>query len=52
MGLNVSATAAELPDTGTSLSRVLGAPVDRGPVLLAFLRAVERRYLPLGGGAR
>ena len=46
VGLNVSTTAAELPDTGTSLSRVLGATVDRGPVLLAFLRALERRYLP------
>jgi BirA family biotin operon repressor/biotin-[acetyl-CoA-carboxylase] ligase len=44
VGLNVSTTAAELPDTGTSLSRVLGATVDRGPVLLAFLRAVEKRY--------
>lgn len=43
-GLNVSTTAAELPDTGTSLSVVTGATVDRGPVLLAFLRAVERRY--------
>src|SRR3954454_24421185 len=43
-GLNVDTDAAELPDTGTSLSMVLGAPVDRGPVLLAFLRAVERRY--------
>jgi biotin-[acetyl-CoA-carboxylase] ligase BirA-like protein len=45
VGLNVSTTAGELPDTGTSLARVLGAPVDRGPVLLAFLRAVEKRYL-------
>ena len=44
VGLNVNTTADELPDTGTSLSRVLGAAVDRGPVLLAFLRAVERRY--------
>jgi BirA family biotin operon repressor/biotin-[acetyl-CoA-carboxylase] ligase len=44
VGLNVSTTAAELPDTGTSLSRVTGAAVDRAPVLLAFLRAVERRY--------
>jgi BirA family biotin operon repressor/biotin-[acetyl-CoA-carboxylase] ligase len=44
VGLNVSTTAAELPDTGTSLSRVLGATVDRGPVLLAFLRALEKRY--------
>jgi BirA family biotin operon repressor/biotin-[acetyl-CoA-carboxylase] ligase len=45
VGLNVSTTAAELPDTGTSLSRVLGAPVDRRPVLLAFLRTLEKRYL-------
>jgi biotin-[acetyl-CoA-carboxylase] ligase BirA-like protein len=45
VGLNVSTTAEELPDTGTSLARVLGAPVDRGPLLLAFLRAVERRYV-------
>ncbi|MGZ4541313.1 MAG: biotin--[acetyl-CoA-carboxylase] ligase [Blastococcus sp.] len=44
VGLNVSTTADELPDTGTSLSAVTGAAVDRGPVLLAFLRAVERRY--------
>jgi BirA family biotin operon repressor/biotin-[acetyl-CoA-carboxylase] ligase len=44
VGLNVSTTADELPDTGTSLSRVTGATVDRGPVLLGFLRAVERRY--------
>jgi BirA family biotin operon repressor/biotin-[acetyl-CoA-carboxylase] ligase len=44
VGLNVSTTAAELPDTGTSLAAVLGAPVDRGPVLLAFLRAFELRY--------
>jgi len=44
VGLNVSTTAAELPDTGTSLSRVSGSTVDRAPVLLAFLRAIERRY--------
>jgi BirA family transcriptional regulator, biotin operon repressor / biotin---[acetyl-CoA-carboxylase] ligase len=44
VGLNVSTTAAELPETATSLSEVLGAPVDRGPVLLAFLRAFEARY--------
>jgi BirA family transcriptional regulator, biotin operon repressor / biotin---[acetyl-CoA-carboxylase] ligase len=43
-GLNVNTNADELPDTGTSLSVVTGAPVDRGPLLLAFLRAVERRY--------
>ena len=46
VGLNVNTDAAELPDTGTSLSRITGAPVDRGPVLLAFLRALERRYRP------
>jgi BirA family biotin operon repressor/biotin-[acetyl-CoA-carboxylase] ligase len=45
VGLNVSTTADELPDTGTSLSRITGATVDRGPLLLGFLRAVERRYL-------
>jgi BirA family biotin operon repressor/biotin-[acetyl-CoA-carboxylase] ligase len=44
VGLNVSTTAEELPETGTSLSRVLGSTVDRAPVLLAFLRALERRY--------
>jgi BirA family biotin operon repressor/biotin-[acetyl-CoA-carboxylase] ligase len=43
-GLNVNTDADELPDTGTSLSLVTGAPVDRGPLLLAFLRAIERRY--------
>ena len=43
-GLNVSTTTEELPGTGTSLSGVTGATVDRAPVLLAFLRAVERRY--------
>src|SRR5690348_7512754 len=45
VGLNVSTRADELPATGTSLAQVLGASVDRGPVLLAFLRAFERRYL-------
>jgi biotin-[acetyl-CoA-carboxylase] ligase BirA-like protein len=44
-GLNVSTTAAEMPATGTSLAVVTGGVVDRGPVLLGFLRAVERRYL-------
>ncbi|TYP89845.1 biotin--[acetyl-CoA-carboxylase] ligase [Blastococcus xanthinilyticus] len=43
-GLNVSTSADELPETGTSLSVVTGGTVDRAPVLLAFLRAVERRY--------
>jgi BirA family biotin operon repressor/biotin-[acetyl-CoA-carboxylase] ligase len=44
VGLNVSTRAAELPDTGTSLAVVTGATVDRGPVLLAFLRAFAVRY--------
>lgn len=44
VGLNVSTTTEELPETGTSLSRVTGATVDRAPVLLGLLRAVERRY--------
>jgi BirA family biotin operon repressor/biotin-[acetyl-CoA-carboxylase] ligase len=44
VGLNVSTTAEELPDTGTSLSVVTGGVVDRAPVLLGFLRAFERRY--------
>jgi BirA family biotin operon repressor/biotin-[acetyl-CoA-carboxylase] ligase len=43
-GLNVSTTAAELPDTGTSLARVTGGTVDRATVLLAFLRAFGHRY--------
>jgi BirA family biotin operon repressor/biotin-[acetyl-CoA-carboxylase] ligase len=44
VGLNVSTTADELPDTATSLAGVLGSGVDRAPVLLAFLRALEARY--------
>jgi BirA family biotin operon repressor/biotin-[acetyl-CoA-carboxylase] ligase len=43
-GLNVNTDAAELPDIGTSLSVVTGSTVDRAPLLLAFLRAFERRY--------
>jgi BirA family biotin operon repressor/biotin-[acetyl-CoA-carboxylase] ligase len=52
VGLNVNTRPDELPETGTSLAVVTGGPMDRGPLLLAFLRAVERRYLdwtgPLG----
>ena len=44
-GLNVSTTSHELPETGTSLTRITGRTVDRGTLLLAFLRAVERRYV-------
>ncbi|MGY1731899.1 biotin--[acetyl-CoA-carboxylase] ligase [Geodermatophilus sp. SYSU D01045] len=43
-GLNVGTRREELPPTGSSLTLVTGAPVDRGPVLLAYLRALERRY--------
>jgi BirA family biotin operon repressor/biotin-[acetyl-CoA-carboxylase] ligase len=45
VGLNVSTSADELPDTGTSLALVAGRPVDRAAVLLQFLRSFERRYL-------
>jgi BirA family biotin operon repressor/biotin-[acetyl-CoA-carboxylase] ligase len=45
VGLNVSTTAAELPETGASLAQITGGVVDRGPVLLAFLRALEARYV-------
>ncbi|SDO35170.1 BirA family transcriptional regulator, biotin operon repressor / biotin-[acetyl-CoA-carboxylase] ligase [Klenkia soli] len=44
VGLNVSTRADELPDTGTSLALAVGGPVDRGPVLLGYLRALEARY--------
>ena len=44
-GLNVTTRREELPPTGSSLTLVTGGPVDRAPVLLAFLRALERRYL-------
>ena len=43
-GLNVSTTSDELPETGTSLTRITGGTIDRGTLLLAYLRAVERRY--------
>jgi BirA family biotin operon repressor/biotin-[acetyl-CoA-carboxylase] ligase len=45
VGLNVSTRADELPGTGTSLALAAGRPVDRAPVLLRFLRDLERRYL-------
>ncbi|WP_299952303.1 biotin--[acetyl-CoA-carboxylase] ligase [uncultured Modestobacter sp.] len=44
VGLNVSTRRDELPDTGTSLALAAGSPVDRATVLLAFLRAFQRRY--------
>jgi len=45
VGLNVSTTSDELPDTAASLAGVLGSDVDRAPVLLAFVRGLEERYL-------
>jgi BirA family transcriptional regulator, biotin operon repressor / biotin---[acetyl-CoA-carboxylase] ligase len=45
VGLNVSTTAAELPEGGSSLALAAGRPVDRSAVLLRFLRGLERRYL-------
>lgn len=44
VGLNVSTSADELPDSGTSLALAAGRPVDRAAVLLQFLRGFERRY--------
>jgi BirA family biotin operon repressor/biotin-[acetyl-CoA-carboxylase] ligase len=44
-GLNVSTGRDELPETAASLTMLTGGPVDRGPLLLAFLREFERRYL-------
>ena len=43
VGLNVSTRRDELPGTGTSLELVRGGPVDRAAVLVAYLRALERR---------
>ena len=45
-------TADELPDTGTSLARVLGAPVDRGPVLLGLPARGRAALPPLDRGPR
>ncbi|MGY1708180.1 biotin--[acetyl-CoA-carboxylase] ligase [Geodermatophilus sp. SYSU D00758] len=45
VGLNVSTHAGELPEGGTSLALAGAGPVDRGALLLAFLRGLERRYL-------
>jgi BirA family biotin operon repressor/biotin-[acetyl-CoA-carboxylase] ligase len=54
IGLNVNLDRARLPGDllmpATSLSQVLGQPVARLPLLRAFLRAVERRYLALKAG--
>ena len=45
VGLNVSTRPDELPDGASSLAMEVGRTVDRAPVLLEFLRALERRYL-------
>ncbi len=44
-GLNVSTRPDELPEGASSLAMEVGRTVDRAPVLLEFLRALERRYL-------
>lgn len=45
VGLNVSTRPGELPEGASSLAMEAGRTVDRAPVLLEFLRALERRYL-------
>ena len=44
--LNVSTRADELPEGASSLALLTGRTVDRAPLLLSLLRAVERRYRP------
>jgi BirA family biotin operon repressor/biotin-[acetyl-CoA-carboxylase] ligase len=44
-GLNVSTRPDELPEGASSLAMEAGRTVDRAPVLLEYLRALERRYL-------
>jgi BirA family biotin operon repressor/biotin-[acetyl-CoA-carboxylase] ligase len=48
IGINADATAEQLPDGArvppTSLRLLRGGPVDRGAVLAAVLRTIERRY--------
>ncbi|MCA1824524.1 MAG: biotin--[acetyl-CoA-carboxylase] ligase, partial [Frankia sp.] len=54
VGINVSTRTTELPDSATSLAIVASDVVDRGPLLLAVLRAVGRDYVAWvdgGGGA-
>jgi BirA family biotin operon repressor/biotin-[acetyl-CoA-carboxylase] ligase len=53
LGLNVSTHRAELPrDDATSLALETGGPVDRGPLLLALLRAFGPAYLHWNGDAQ
>jgi BirA family biotin operon repressor/biotin-[acetyl-CoA-carboxylase] ligase len=51
-GLNVSTRRDELPrDDATSLALETGGPVDRGPLLLALLRAMGPAYVHWDGDA-
>lgn len=51
-GINVSTRREELPrEDATSLALETGAPVDRGPLLLALLRAMGPAYTEWGGDA-
>jgi BirA family biotin operon repressor/biotin-[acetyl-CoA-carboxylase] ligase len=54
IGLNINLDPAELPAglmmEATSLSQVLGRPVDRLSLLWALLRQVELRYVELAAG--
>jgi BirA family biotin operon repressor/biotin-[acetyl-CoA-carboxylase] ligase len=44
VGLNVSTTAPELPEGGTSLLLAGATQLDRGALLVGYLRALGRRY--------
>jgi BirA family transcriptional regulator, biotin operon repressor / biotin---[acetyl-CoA-carboxylase] ligase len=53
MGLNVSWPAtlpAELATTATALNHVVGGPVPRGPLLVAYLRNLDGRCRDLAAG--
>jgi BirA family biotin operon repressor/biotin-[acetyl-CoA-carboxylase] ligase len=51
-GINVSTRRDELPrEDATSLALETGGPVDRGPLLLALLRAMGPAYTSWGGDA-
>ncbi|MDQ1713204.1 MAG: BirA family transcriptional regulator [Frankiaceae bacterium] len=52
IGINVSTRSDELPrDDATSLSLETARPVDRGPLLLALLRAMGSAYVHWNGDA-
>ena len=44
VGLNVTTSATELPDGGTSLRLAHGSRLDRGALLVGYLRALEGGY--------